>query len=182
MFFNDDKFNLDFQSAIVFARDAHGDQMYGRVPYITHLVQVAMILIRYGYHPDAGTTDEKLLAKSLLLAAILHDVLEDTDVTRADIRKVFGTEVEGLVFAVTNEDGKNRKERHLKTYPKIIRTKYAIILKLADRIANVENCKAQNAGLLKMYQKEWAEFVVAFKEQIGSSNAMWNHLDILLNY
>ena len=89
---------------------------------------------------------------------------------------MFGDEVAQLVSAVTNEDGPNRKTRAALTYPKIRNAgTNAITLKLADRIANVEN----GGKLVDMYRKEYADFRWTLYMQ-GSLDNMWTHLDSLL--
>jgi (p)ppGpp synthase/HD superfamily hydrolase len=122
-----------------------------------------MVLCRF------GCTDEYLLS-----AAYLHDVVEDTDVTIDQINLIFGKRVADLVYRVTNEEGKNRQERHVKTYPKIKESKDAVMLKLADRISNVE-ASASDPGKMKMYKKEWP----FFQESLYTPKvheAMWKHL------
>lgn len=151
-----------------FAEQAHGSQMYGDKPYVSHLSHVNEVLKRF------GITDE-----SLLVASFLHDSVEDTEMKLEHIHVVFGREVSDLVYRVTNEPGKNRKERHEKTYPKIQASDDAITLKLADRIANVETSIEQNNPILEMYKKEHDAFrAILFKQ--GTHDAMWRHLDFLI--
>jgi (p)ppGpp synthase/HD superfamily hydrolase len=113
------------------------------------------------------------------LAAILHDTLEDTDLTRGELEREFGSEVADLVFAVTNEPGACRRERFLKTYPKIRAHPDATILKLADRIANVIHALQSNWDILRMYCGEWPEFEKALRVP-GECDDMWKHLESLL--
>jgi (p)ppGpp synthase/HD superfamily hydrolase len=77
--------------AIGFAARAHAGQWRktGRVPYIAHPVGVAMILLEMGY-------DEEIIA-----AALLHDTVEDTDVTLDEIEEAFGPQVAEIVAAVS---------------------------------------------------------------------------------
>lgn len=145
---------------------AHGDQKYGNQPYSVHLEAVAGILQRFGYN------DEEMLA-----SAFLHDSLEDTDLSEEVVRE-FGDRVLRAVKAVTNEQGANRKERNAKTYPKIKANPDALVLKLADRIANVEASLANSPDKLEMYRKEYAGFREALYDPKALS--MWDHLDRLL--
>lgn len=125
-------------------------QVYGELlPYTHHLADVERALTRYGF------TDDTLRA-----ASWLHDVIEDTrdlknEVKRRVIDELFGEDVGTLVWAVTSEEGANRKTRNALTYPKIRAAGYrAVALKLADRIANVEyGGKASG-----MYVKEHPDF------------------------
>jgi (p)ppGpp synthase/HD superfamily hydrolase len=159
-----------------FAADAHGDQKYGKdLPYTYHLRQVVGVLQRF------GVADE-----DILVAAWLHDTVEDTDVEPWHIDLEFGQNVSDLVWAVTNEPGKNRAERHKNTYPKIARIPGATLLKLADRIANVEQClgelrRSGESKLLAMYQKEQEHFEAALRTGEGDTEErMWKWLRNLL--
>ncbi len=161
--------NNDFlTSAREFALKAHGDQTYGvGVPYSVHLDNVVGVLLNH------GVTDESVLA-----AGYLHDTLEDTNAIPYEIELYFGEKTFELVSAVTNEEGKNRKERHLKTYPKIKACPGATQLKLADRIANVAYSLHTVSPLFYMYQKEYADFKQALYVE-GDCVSMWQDLDVL---
>jgi (p)ppGpp synthase/HD superfamily hydrolase len=108
-----------------FAANCHSGQMYGKKPYVTHLDDVYNIAKRF--------TDDK----DILTACYLHDVLEDTNCTYKALVLMFGENVAEIVYAVTDEMGRDRKERKEKTYPKIAKNEKAITLKVCDRIANV---------------------------------------------
>lgn len=160
------KFNRKVEAAAKFAMLCHDEQRYGDAPYIDHLKDVVNLLII-----KFGVTD-----KDTLSAAYLHDAIEDTKVAKSTIEDLFGARVAELVHAVTDEEGKNRKERKAKTYPKIKATPGATQIKLADRIANVEHAvKASNWGMFRMYQKEQPEFAAALWVQ-GEYADMWAHL------
>ena len=158
--------------AIYFAGAAHRDQMYSERPYIFHLEAVDDILCEVGFsetHP-------------VRIAAWLHDVVEDTDVTIAKIQKLFGAHVADLVWRVTNEFGSNRAERFEQTSEKIAGNEEAVALKLADRIANVEySLKTKNKDKIKMYTNEYEEFrneLYDFANDKGKE--MFNYLDTLM--
>jgi (p)ppGpp synthase/HD superfamily hydrolase len=106
-----------------YAELAHSGQTYNdEVPYSVHLGQVVDVLRRFGVSDD-----------DIYCAAWLHDSIEDTRVSYNDIRDRFGEKVAELVFAVTNERGRNRKERNEKTYPKIFAAgENALVLKSMD--------------------------------------------------
>jgi (p)ppGpp synthase/HD superfamily hydrolase len=161
--------SLAIQAAAAFAAAKHKDQKYGEnSPYTEHLAAVAEVLRRF-----------KFDSEDLQVAAWLHDVVEDTDATVFQIEITFGRHVADLVHRVTNEPGKNRKERHEKTYPKIQASREATTLKLADRIANVERSVLDQAKQLDMYKKEYPHFKLMLKKD-GEHDAMWRHLDFLL--
>ncbi len=163
------------ESARAFAARAHAaiGQTYGEQPYTVHLDSVFATLGRFG--ADAQSSLE------LLQAAYLHDVVEDCPVNVDEVRDLFGARVAELVWAVTNEDGANRKERQAKTYPKTRSVPGATRLKLGDRIANVEACLADGASssLFGMYQREHAVFESALRVP-GENEDMWEHLDALI--
>jgi (p)ppGpp synthase/HD superfamily hydrolase len=125
----------------------HGAQDYDGKPYFYHLEQVVDVLKEFGF------TDDKYV-----VAGYLHDTLEDTAVSYKDIEKEFGKDVAEIVYCVTDELGRDRKERKAKTYPKIRSNPDAIVVKLADRIANMRSSKINQKGLSKMYQKEMDTF------------------------
>ena len=111
----------------------------------------------------------------LLAAAWLHDTVEDTDVTIADIKREFGDDVADLVWRLTDETGGNRKERHHRTHLKIRGRTEAVRIKLADRIANVEASIEQRSHLRGMYRHEYAQFREDLY-QPGEHEEMWRYL------
>jgi guanosine-3',5'-bis(diphosphate) 3'-pyrophosphohydrolase len=157
-------------SARTFAIAAHGEQMYGERPYVFHLDRVAEHLSRYGE-----------LAQTV---GYLHDVIEDTAITREEIEERFGPLVAECVSLLTDESGANRTERKAKTYEKMSRvtgpTEIALVVKAADRLANVKACIADgNEGLLGLYQGEHPTFRAAAYRP-GQCEVLWQELDRLL--
>ena len=124
-------------------------------PYINHPIQVAELLAEVG-----GVGDE-----SLLIAALLHDTIEDTDTTHAEIAAEFGDEVLKLVLEVTDDKTLSKEERkrlQIVTAPrKSIRAKQ---LKLADKIANLSFLADDPPPQWSLNRQigyfEWAEKVV----------------------
>ena len=144
---------------------AHSNQSYDEIfPYEKHLDDVVDVLQRFGF------------SGKYIVAGYLHDAIEDDGISYNDINKHFGKEVAEMVYCVTDELGRNRKEKKEKTLPKTASNKDAIILKLADRIANIEH-----GGKIDMYAKEYQEFKGAlFLNTPSSGKGMWDLLDILL--
>ncbi|MCD6284346.1 MAG: bifunctional (p)ppGpp synthetase/guanosine-3',5'-bis(diphosphate) 3'-pyrophosphohydrolase [Anaerolineae bacterium] len=119
--------------AVAFAAVKHQDQRrkgHRRLPYINHPVRVAEILWSVGGVRDMTT----------LVAALLHDTLEDTETTPAEIELHFGSEVLAVVQEVTDD----------KSLPKAVRKQHQVeraayasprakIIKLADKIRNVSD-------------------------------------------
>jgi len=161
------------------ATKAHMGQQYGEFPYTYHLFDTCDVLEKFGFSPEDPNPKRRKRNQRLILAAILHDTLEDTDLTYETLRSEFGYEVADLVFAVTNEPGRNRTERFGKTYPKIKAHPDGIVLKLADRIANVIHALQSNPDILGMYRREWPIFEVALRTS-GEYDAMWKHLETAL--
>lgn len=156
--------------AKVFASALHADrgQVYDGQPYSVHLQEVVDVLLRFDH-----------IDKSLLAAGYLHDAVEDTGIDLLTVELLFGPKVKNLVSALTDEPGENRKIRKAATYPKIKATEGALIIKLADRIANVEHGIAtKNVRMQKMYRKEYDEFSQNLRT-LGQLEEMWGHLQSL---
>ena len=148
------------------------NQFYdGDKPYGYHLDMVAKEVYAYGHLVLVGEAD--LLP--LLLGAWFHDSIEDARVSYNDVKKIalkLGlTEEQAflaseIVYALTNEKGRNRKERAGKRYYEGIRkTPYAPFVKMCDRMANIRySCGCYNAGNLRMakvYEDEMPYFTRA---------------------
>lgn len=147
----------------------HGTQTYDGHPYYYHLEQVVDVLKEFGFTEDV-----------YIISGYLHDTLEDTSISYNDIKKQFGLEVAEIVYAVTDELGRNRKERKLKTYPKIKANPNAIIVKLADRIANLRNSLKMKPEMATMYSKEHTGFRDALYEESCEAEPMWKELEDIL--
>lgn len=97
-----------------------------------------------------------------MLACWGHDLIEDTRVSYNDVKEHLGQEAADIIYALTNEKGKNRKERaNDKYYEGIRNTKGAVFVKLCDRIANVQYSKMTGSRMFEMYKKENPEFTKA---------------------
>ncbi len=136
----------DKERALLVAEKAHANQQYDIYPYIYHIKQVVKIVEELGY------------GESIIVASVLHDTLEDTDLSYNDLKKAFGEEVAEIVYAVTDELGRNRIERKNKTYPKIRANWKAAVVKICDRIANMEQSKRYNQRLFEVYRNEYTDF------------------------
>lgn len=158
------------EKAIDFARIAHKGQTYADQEYFYHLQKTYEVAVKFELNND------------IQVACYLHDVLEDTDVSFHELRNEFGILIAYIVYLVTDEEGSNRKERKLKTYAKTKTNDNAILLKLCDRIANVEACiEFDQDGLMKMYQKEQPLFESELNIKDSSKiNEMFTYLNNLL--
>jgi (p)ppGpp synthase/HD superfamily hydrolase len=163
------KFSNPIAAAKTFAALVHDEKRYGAEPYSRHLQDVVDVLLKF-----------EVTTKDILAAGYLHDVLEDTEVTKDTLLNLFGSRVTELVFAVTDGEGKNRAERKAAMYPKV---RYmgpdALMVKLADRIANVSHAiAANNIPMFMMYGKEQPHFAKELRS-FGMMDRWWAKLDSL---
>jgi len=160
-------FLVELQGARAVAEMAHQGQEYGDKPYVDHLDDVVAVLSRFGFQ-DLDT----------LMAGYLHDTLEDTHLIKDRLANEFGQRVADLVDACTDGEGKNRKARKERPFLLIPKTPGALAVKLADRIANIENARESNPGLLKMYRKEQPTFRARLYDL--AYEALFDHIEKLL--
>lgn len=139
--------------AALFAADWHHGQRHGDRPYVAHLLDARQVFHDVGL----GAGDP---GSALCVAVLLHDAIEDTGCTREMIALHFGERVAELVWAVSGmPKGAPRKTRVADAYAKIRACPAAALVKLADRIANVESCvRTKRGDLFAMYQREQAGF------------------------
>ena len=135
------------QRAKEVAFTAHVGQEYGPYPYTKHLNDVYNVLTAF------GVTD-----KLVLMGGWMHDSIEDTHIVYEDVFEEFGKKFADLVYLVTDKRGKNRRERHEKTYPLIAEDARATLIKVADRLANVMNSQHEKEKQFFMYEKEHPYF------------------------
>jgi (p)ppGpp synthase/HD superfamily hydrolase len=143
--------------AIEFSARAHrGQYRKGtRLPYFSHPMNAASILIR------AGATDE------MVTAAILHDTVEDTPVTIMEIKREFGSEVSRMVAAATEKpkvfaSWKERKNEHVVHIPKLAEDEAAVIC--ADKLDNI-------LSILTDINEKKDEFVQLNRDEFLSNSA-----------
>lgn len=113
------------------AAEWHVDQRRkgaAREPYVNHLIEVADLVA------SAGASED------VICAAVLHDVIEDQDVTAATLAALFGADVAAMVVEVTDDQSlpkAERKARQIAIAPRL--TPGARLIRLADKIANVRS-------------------------------------------
>jgi (p)ppGpp synthase/HD superfamily hydrolase len=109
------------------------------------------------YHNSFESIDET--AHSIELACWGHDLIEDTRVSYNDVKEKLGENAADIIYALTNEKGKNRKERgNSKYYEGIRNTPGAVFVKLCDRISNTQYSKMTGSRMFEMYKKEHPDF------------------------
>lgn len=154
--------NLDLVlvlDAAAFAAEKHRRQRRkdaDATPYINHPLALATILAREG-----GVSDAEVIA-----AALLHDTMEDTETTPAELEARFGPNVAGMVAEVTDDKSLPKLERkRLQVAHAAHKSLGAKLVKLADKIANLRDIaaypptdwdQARKAGYVR-----WASEVVA---------------------
>ncbi len=144
--------------AIAFATQKHRFQLRkdGKTPYINHPIQVMLILAEEGQVEDS----------EILAAAVLHDTVEDTDTTFAEIESHFGARVRSLVAEVT-DDGSlpeaKRKQAQIDHAPHL--SPGATQIKIADKSSNVMDLYEAPATGWSLERRQkyliWAETVIS---------------------
>ena len=162
------------------------------LPYEFHLRMVHQVAMDFKHllddtkdyytgEPYRGPAqDQVTLRDACLRAAWGHDLIEDTRVSYNDVKSHLGQESADIIYAVSNEKGKNRKERANEKYYEGIRdTPGAVFVKLCDRIANVQYSKMTKSRMFEMYKKENQHFVVSLgklKSEVHEYEEMFNYL------
>lgn len=122
-----------FVKAVRFAAEKHSTQRRknaAATPYINHPVEVAEVLSDL-----AGVEDEEVL-----VAAVLHDTLEDTDARPEELEALFGRKVLGWVLECTDDKSLERAERkRLQVERASGKSEAAKIIKMADKICNLRS-------------------------------------------
>jgi (p)ppGpp synthase/HD superfamily hydrolase len=149
-------------SKIQWCIDQHNktNHMYDTyLPYEFHLRMVAQAAKQFIHLIPDSNDGEETLRNYIILAAWGHDLIEDTRVSYNDVKDQLGLTAADIIYACTNEKGKNRKERaNDKYYEGIRNTPGAVFVKLCDRIANVQYSKMTQSRMFEMYKKENKHF------------------------
>jgi guanosine-3',5'-bis(diphosphate) 3'-pyrophosphohydrolase len=142
-------------SAVRFAAEQHGDQARSTgVPYLEHLLEALEVLA-------AGA---EVTSPDVLIAAVLHDVVEDTPCTLGEIAQTFGQPVADIVGWVTipqpapGEDRGAVKESYLLRLRGAPRE--AILVKLADRASNVQTLRNLPPSRQRSYYAQTVTYIV----------------------
>ena len=149
--------------AYEYAVEKHGDQkrMSGE-PYIIHPLHVAYTLAEMG------------LDESTICAALLHDVVEDTDATDADLRRLFGNEVADMVYGVTKLSTiqfasleETQAENYRRMFLAMGKDIRVILIKLADRLHNMRTLKSLRRDRQIANAKETLELYAPLANRLG---------------
>lgn len=143
---------------------------YDGKPYYVHLNKIINIANIY---IDLIPVEQR---DNVLAACWLHDTMEDCSVKYYKLHEIFNTTIADIVYAVTDDKGKTRKDRHSERYyDELLTTPFALFVKLCDRIANVEYSIDKNSNKIKMYRKEQDEFIQNLSK--GGYVDMFNRLN-----
>ena len=131
------------------------------LPYKFHLLMVVEVFKRFKYLLDSSVEgDIEDALETIELAAWGHDLIEDTRTSYSDVSHKLGKSSANIIYALTNEKGRNREERANDRYYDGIRsTPYATFVKLCDRIANVQYGKMMGTSMFTKYKKENDHFM-----------------------
>lgn len=161
-----------------YAVEHHGEQKRrSGEPYIIHPLNVAYILAGVG------------LDEATICAALLHDVVEDTDATDADLRKDFGDEIADMVAGVTKLEAMQFttvEEQQVEDYRKMFlamgKDIRVIILKIADRLHNMRTLKYLKRDRQIANAKETMEIYAPLANRLGLYSMKWELEDLSFKY
>ena len=166
------------RTAYEVAREAHKDQKRrDGSPYVTHCVAAADIAVDMGLDEDS------------IVAALLHDVIEDTALTHADIARQFGDAVADIVEGVTKltrvqytskeDEQMENLRKMLMAMAKDIRV---ILIKIADRLHNMRTMDYQTPEKQRSKSLETMEIYAPIAHRLGIQKAKWELEDLSLRY
>ena len=166
------------QKAYEYAKAKHGDQLRkSGEPYIIHPVQVAYTLAELGLDEDT------------ICAALLHDVLEDTNTSYEDLEKEFNEEVAYMVDGVTKLSKlqyASVEEQQVENYRKMFlamgKDIRVILIKLADRLHNMRTLKFLSRDRQIANAKETMELYAPLANRLGVYSLKWELEDLSFKY
>jgi len=166
------------ESAYLWARELHdGQYRVSQEPYIMHPVEVAKIL-----------TDLKM-DKDTLIAAFLHDILEDTNTMPEQVEEKFGKDVVNLVQGVTKLGKfqfKSKEERQAENFRRMLiamaQDIRIVVLKLADRLHNMRTLSYMAATKQKKIAQETIDIFAPLANRLGMGKIKAELEDLSLRY
>ena len=164
--------------AYQFGEVAHTGQLRkDGAPFFNHPTSVSLILA------------ELEMDEETIIAALLHDTVEDTDVTLADVEKTFGKEVAALVDGVTKLaviNYETKQERQVENLRKMFLAMSSdirvILIKLADRLHNIRTLGAMTTDKQKEKAEETIDIFAPIAHRLGIFRIKWELEDLSLKY
>lgn len=164
--------------AFKLADKAHEGQLRASgEPYIMHPLAVAGILAHLQ------------IDHITLMAALMHDVVEDTSYSKEDLEKIFGSEVAFLVDGVTKLNQfqyETKEDRQMENYRKMIlamaKDVRVVVIKLGDRLHNMRTLKHMRSDKQKRIAKETLEIFAPLAHRLGIFNVKWELEDLSFRY
>ena len=162
----------DLRQAVLFARRQHGVQQRptGR-PYLEHLLEAL----------EVAVTGARLDDRDVLVAIVLHDVLEDTPCTEAEVARRFGPRTAAFVRWVTKPRG-GAKADYLASLVKA--PPQAVMVKLADRVSNVQELQRMPWRFQRRYYLETVAHIMPlasahpwFAQWFGEWRSRWQRVE-----
>ena len=167
-----------YSKARAFGSIAHKDTncTYDGFDYSVHLLMVAQVAKEYKH-----LLSSPKIMETAMCACWLHDVIEDCRVTYNDLLKKFDEEIADCVFALTQNKGRNRKERlNAGYYFDIFGNEAARFVKICDRIANATYSKETKSRMLDVYRKEQDFFLLCLQRDNDPFIEMFAELNKIL--
>ena len=166
------------RAAYEMAKKGHEGQMRkDGSPYLTHCVATAEIAVDFGLDEDS------------IVAALLHDTIEDTDITHEEIERRFGSAVADIVDGVTKltrvqytskeDEQMENLRKMLMAMAKDIRV---ILIKIADRLHNMRTMAYQSPEKQRSKSLETMEIYAPLAHRLGMQRAKWELEDLALQY
>ena len=153
----------------------HGQVRKSGLPFVSHCIDVANKLLDWK------------MDQTTIIRALLHDVVEDTDVTLKDIEKEFGSEVAMLVDGVTKVENiafrsieHKQAENFTKLFLSLANDLRVIIIKFADRLNNMETIQFLSSKKRKEIALETKEIFVPLAHRLGMAKVKWELEDLSL--
>ena len=165
--------------AYQFSAEAHAGQVRNSgEPYVTHCVEVAKILA------------DLQLDSVTVASGLIHDVVEDTKITVADVEREFGPEVAGIVDGMTKiaklPTGASTQERQVENYRKLLlsiaKDARVIIIKLADRLHNMRTLEWLPPEKRRRIAQETRDLYAPLAHRFGMAKMRWELEDLAFKH